>query len=83
MICLIEKYATVLDIENLPESPKCLGKEDDVKSTENAESVIEKAKWYDIIIVNYRVKSKRGTQFRIWTTGILKENMRKEDRSLP
>lgn len=30
-----------------------------------------------IISVGYRVKSKRGTQFRIWTTGILKEYMRK------
>ena len=26
-----------------------------------------------IISVGYRVKSKRGTQFRIWATGILKE----------
>ena len=32
----------------------------------------------DVIIpVGYRVKSKRGTQFRIWATGILKEYMRK------
>lgn len=30
-----------------------------------------------IISVDYRVKSKRGTQFRIWATGILKEYMRK------
>ena len=30
-----------------------------------------------IISVGYRVKSKRGTQFRIWVTGILKEYMRK------
>ena len=30
-----------------------------------------------IISVAYRVKSKRGTQFRIWATGILKEYMRK------
>ncbi len=29
------------------------------------------------ISVGYRVKSKRGTQFRIWATGILKEYMRK------
>ena len=29
-----------------------------------------------IISVGYRVKSKRGTQFRIWATGILKEYMR-------
>ena len=27
-----------------------------------------------IISVGYRVKSKRGTQFRIWVTGILKDN---------
>ena len=30
-----------------------------------------------IISVGYRVKSKRGTQFRIWAAGILKEYMRK------
>lgn len=30
-----------------------------------------------ITSVGYRVKSKRGTQFRIWATGILKEYMRK------
>lgn len=30
-----------------------------------------------IISVGYRVRSKRGTQFRIWATGILKEYMRK------
>ena len=30
-----------------------------------------------IISVGYRVKSKRGTQFHIWATGILKEYMRK------
>lgn len=30
-----------------------------------------------IISVGYRVKSKRGTQFRIWTTNILKEYMKK------
>lgn len=30
----------------------------------------------DIIIsVGYRVKSKRGTQFRIWATGILKDDL--------
>lgn len=31
-----------------------------------------------IISVGYRVKSKRGKQFRIWATGILKEYMRKD-----
>ena len=30
-----------------------------------------------IISVGYRVKSKRGTQFRIWALNILKEYMRK------
>lgn len=30
-----------------------------------------------IISVGYRVKSKRGTQFRIWATGILKEYLKK------
>lgn len=30
-----------------------------------------------IISVGYRVRSKRGTQFRIWATEILKEYMRK------
>ena len=30
-----------------------------------------------IISVGYRIKSIRGTQFRIWATGILKEYMRK------
>ena len=30
-----------------------------------------------IISVGYRVKSYRGTQFRIWATGILKEYMKK------
>lgn len=30
-----------------------------------------------IISVGYRVKSHRGTQFRIWVTGILKEYMKK------
>ncbi len=31
-----------------------------------------------IISVGYRVKSKRGTQFRIWAVDILKEYMRKD-----
>lgn len=30
-----------------------------------------------IISVGYRVKSQRGVQFRIWTTGILKEYIKK------
>lgn len=31
-----------------------------------------------IISVGYRVKSHRGTQFRIWAMGILKEYMKKD-----
>ena len=30
-----------------------------------------------LLLVGYRVKSKRGTQFRIWAINILKEYMRK------
>ena len=30
-----------------------------------------------IISVGYRVKSQRGTQFRIWASGVLKEYMKK------
>lgn len=47
---------------------------------EGKRKVSRMVKYYDldvIISVGYRVKSKRGTQFRIWTTGILKEYMRK------
>ena len=33
--------------------------------------------FYAIISVGYRVKSKCGTQFRIWATRVLKEYMRK------
>ena len=31
-----------------------------------------------IISVGYRVKSHRGTQFRIWAMGILKEYLKKD-----
>lgn len=41
---LIEKYAAVLDIENLPEPPNYLGIENDAISPENTERVIEKGK---------------------------------------
>lgn len=33
--------------------------------------------FYATIFVGYRVKSKCGTQFRIWATRVLKEYMRK------
>ena len=49
-------------------------------ATTAANGKIYQVEYYNldvIISVGYRVKSKRGTQFRIWTTGILKEYMRK------
>ena len=36
-----------------------------------------------IISVGYRVKSKRGTQFRIWATNILKESVSYTHLTLP
>ena len=43
---LIEKYAAVLDIDNLPELPNCLGKETAGAANipEQPEDTIEKAK---------------------------------------
>ena len=49
-------------------------------ATTAADGKIYQVDYYNldvIISVGYRVKSKRGTQFRIWATGILKEYMRK------
>ena len=49
-------------------------------ATTAADGKIYQVEFYNldvIISVGYRVKSKRGTQFRIWATGILKEYMRK------
>lgn len=49
-------------------------------ATTAADGKIYQVEYYNldvIISVGYRVKSKRGTQFRIWATGILKEYMRK------
>jgi hypothetical protein len=43
---------------------------------EGSREVSRKVKYYNldvIISVGYRVKSLRGTQFRIWANGILKE----------
>lgn len=48
--------------------------------TEGAREVLRNIDYYNldvIISVGYRVKSLRGTQFRIWATGILKEYMKK------
>ena len=51
-----------------------------IVQTEGKRKVERNIDYYNldvIISVGYRVKSKRGTQFRIWATGILKEYMRK------
>ena len=47
---------------------------------EGSRTVTRKLEYYNldvIISVGYRVKSHRGTQFRIWAMGILKEYMKK------
>ncbi|MDR1508980.1 MAG: virulence RhuM family protein [Synergistaceae bacterium] len=44
--------------------------------TERRRTVSRKVEHYNldvIISAGYRVKSQRGTQFRIWATGVLKE----------
>ena len=43
---LIEKYAAVLDIDNLPEPPNCLGKETAgaINIPEQTDDIIEKTK---------------------------------------
>lgn len=49
-------------------------------ATTAADGKIYQVDYYNldvIISVGYRVKSKRGTQFRIWALNILKEYMRK------
>lgn len=53
---LIEKYAAVLDIDNLPEPPNCFGKETAGATNipEQTDDIIEKLKklkQHDIIIV--------------------------------
>ena len=50
---LIEKYAAVLDIDNLPEPPNCLGKETAgaANAPEQTEDTIEKAK---ALLIRYR-----------------------------
>lgn len=49
--------------------------------TEGTRTVERNIDYYNldvIISVGYRVKSLRGTQFRIWAMGILKEYMKKD-----
>jgi len=48
--------------------------------TEGKRQVTRDLEYYNldvIISVGYRVKSQRGTQFRIWATNVLKEHLRK------
>lgn len=51
-----------------------------IVQTEGARQVAREVAHYNldvIISVGYRVKSHRGTQFRIWATGVLKEYIKK------
>lgn len=51
-----------------------------IVQTEGARQVTREVAHYNldvIISVGYRVKSHRGTQFRIWATGVLKEYIKK------
>jgi len=57
-----------------------------VVQTEGGREVKRKIKFYNldlIISVGYRVNSKRGTQFRIWATNVLKEHLTKGYAILP
>jgi len=52
---------------------------------EGSRSIRRRVKFYNldmIISVGYRVNSKRGTQFRIWATGVLREHLTRESRDL-
>ncbi len=52
---------------------------------EGSRSVRRRVKFYNldmIISVGYRVNSKRGTQFRTWATGVLREHLTRESRNL-
>lgn len=49
------------------------------EGTRTVERIIDYYNLDVIISVGYRVKSHRGTQFRIWAMGILKEYMKKGD----
>ena len=52
--------------------------ESSVVQTEGARQVRRRIRFYNldaIISVGYRVNSKRGTQFRIWATGVLRDHV--------
>lgn len=52
--------------------------ESSVVQTEGGRSVQRKVRFYNldvIISVGYRVKSQRGTQFRIWATNVLRQHL--------
>ena len=52
--------------------------ESSVVQTEGKRSVHRKVRFYNldaIISIGYRVNSKRGTQFRIWATNILRKHL--------
>ena len=69
------------NIYNDLELDKDLTTEDfSVVKKEGNREVARKLKYYNldaVISVGYRVKSLRGTQFRIWATQVLKEYLRK------
>lgn len=57
-----------------------------VAQQEGARSVNRNIKFYNldmILSVGYRVNSKKGTQFRIWTNKVLKEFIKKVINLLP
>ena len=59
---------------------KGTNQESSVIQNEGGRQVRRKISWYNldvIISVGYRVNSKRGTQFRIWATHVLREQERK------
>ncbi len=59
---------------------KATTEESSVVQSEGGRSVRREVRFYNldvIISVGYRVKSKRGTQFRIWATQVLKDNLLK------
>lgn len=63
---LIEKYAAVLDLDNLPEPPNCLGKEPAGATNipEQPEDTIEKAKtaWYNNRVISVQTYSERTSE---------------------
>ena len=81
MICLDEispSYPDILEVfaEGELESSSVVAK----NATTAIDGKIYQVEFYNldvIISVGYRVKSKRGTQFRIWANSILKEYLMK------